>query len=340
MQASPLSVSHVIVHQLSKSEQGEASVRLRDTPLPLNAAAQRLVEQLVGLYTARLGKSFGQFEEDEASFPLPRWLRQYLQAQSLDFSGLSAQMAEALRQRLEQEALATGGYLLIAHAKEASSDSLLVALLTEAQGSALTAELDVTDCSYLDLSSLKVAGRIDLTAWQQGGERYISFLKGKGDVAQYFKQFLGCSDVVSALKETQKLVQGLGQFVESRKLQPAQRDEILERAHSYLEGLGEQDVPWSLDEVAQQVWPQEPACLRRSFDEQAIEVSGGFVPDKRAIKPLVRFKAQAQQWKLEFDRNSLRSGAVIYNKHNDTLVLYDVPEHLKRALLEGSGEDN
>ena len=44
-------------------------------------------------------------------------------------------------------------------------------------------------------NALRVAGRIDLGAWQTGGERYISFLRGRGDVAQYFKLFLGCNDL-------------------------------------------------------------------------------------------------------------------------------------------------
>ncbi|HAL37027.1 MAG TPA: hypothetical protein DCP03_02465 [Polaromonas sp.] len=48
-----------------------------------------------------------------------------------------------------------------------------------------------------------------MTAWLAGGDRYISFLKGRTDVAGYFKLFLGCNDVHLAAEESKKLLQGL-----------------------------------------------------------------------------------------------------------------------------------
>jgi len=63
-------------------------------------------------------------------------------------------------------------------------------------------------------------------------------------------------------------------------------------------------------------------------------LSSGFVPDRRALRPLVRFRASAQQWKIEFDRSSLRTGAVHYDKASNTLVLSDIPEQLRRMLLD------
>ena len=51
--------------------------------------------------------------------------------------------------------------------------------------------LSILDSPHLDMAGLQVAGRIDITAWQAGAERYISFLKGRGDVAGWFKRCLG-----------------------------------------------------------------------------------------------------------------------------------------------------
>ena len=58
-------------------------------------------------------------------------------------------------------------------------------------------------------------------------------------------------------------------------------------------------------------------------------------PRFRAIRPLVRFSASGEQWKVEFDRSSLHSGAVHYDSATDTLVLSGVPDYLKRMLEEG-----
>lgn len=328
-------IADLAVHKLIKDPHGPATVELRRGAMPKTAAAQRLVDQLCQHYAERLGKGWGRFEEDEDNFPMPRFIRQHVVDGSTDFATLTQLMMQHLQTRADQEQLSSGGHVLIARVHNGATDALLVALITETVGTAITDGLDIIESPHLDLANLRVAGRIDLTGWQHGAERYISFLKGRGDVAQYFKLFLGCNDVVIALKETQKLVQGLGQFAERQQLAPDERDQMLERAHGYLDGLGEQSEPVSLDEAAREIWPEAPASLRAALGEEHLELASGFVPDRRAIKPLVRFKASAPQWKVEFDRNSLRMGKVIYDKHSDTLVLYDVPEHLKRALLEG-----
>ncbi|QDQ28516.1 nucleoid-associated protein [Chitinimonas arctica] len=328
-------ISDLVVHKLIKDQHGPASVELRAGTMPVTASAQRLIDYLCHYYAERLGKGYGKFEDDEDNFPMPRFIRQHVIEQSIDFATLAQLMVQHLQVRAEQEQLASGGFVLFARVHNGAADCLMVALITEVVGTAITNGLDIVDSLHLDMGNLRVAGRVDLTAWQHGAERYISFLKGRGEVANYFKLFLGCNDVVIALKETQKLVQGLGQFAERQQLPPEVRDQLLQRAHGYLDELGGEGQPLSIDAVARQVWPEAPERLEAALNDESLALSTGFVPDRRAIKPLVRFKANAPQWKLEFDRSSLRSGAVIYDKHADTLVLSNVPEHLKKALLEG-----
>ncbi|MEC5399595.1 nucleoid-associated protein [Uliginosibacterium sp. H1] len=330
----PNRITALVIHRLDKEAHGEAGITLREAPCAITPAAQRLVETLCLSYGNRLGKGYGKFESDEADFPLPVWLHQYLVERSLGFAELGCRMMEELRKRAAAESLATGGYVLIAHVQDRGSDCLFVAIVSETTGTAIANGLEITDSLHLDLEKLRVAGRIDLTSWQNGAERYISFLKGRAEVAQYFKLFLGCNDVVIALKETQKLVQGLNQFADAHKLEGEARDQMMERAHLCLDELGEAGMPLALDDMVRRVWPDEPERLQRSLDREDMQLATGFVPDRRAIRPLVRFRAASPQWKLEFDRSSLRSGAVMYDRQNDRLILTEIPASLKQALLE------
>ncbi|MGQ5522124.1 nucleoid-associated protein [Chitinimonas sp. PSY-7] len=326
-------IRNLVIHHLQKDAHGPATIALRAGQLPITASAQRLVDKLCKQYGERVGKGYGRFEEDEDNFPMPRFVRQHVVEEAIDFITLAQLMMQHLLTRVEQEQLANGGHVLIARVDNGAADFLLVAIISEAVGTSMTEDLDIIETIHLDLTNLRVAGRIDLDAWRRGAERYISFLKGRGEVANYFKLFLGCNDVVVALRETQKLVQGLAQFAESQALPPTQRDQLFERAHVFLDELGDEGLPLSLDQIANKAWPDAPERLQNQLADQDLALSSGFIPDKRAIKPLVRFKANAPQWKLEFDRSSLRSGAVIYDKHSDTLVLSNIPEHLRQALL-------
>ncbi|MCK9986681.1 MAG: nucleoid-associated protein [Azoarcus sp.] len=329
-------ITHLVVHKLHRAGESPASAELRDGACRVDDAAVRLVERLCGHYADRSSKGYGRFaeEEGEEGSPLPRLVREHVVDKRLDFAALSQRMMDALRLCADEEGAEVSGYVVIARILEGATDCLWIAVVGEAVGSAVTGALDIVDCLHLDFAALPAAGRIDLTGWQRGDERYVSFLKGRSDVAPWFKRFLGCGDVVIALKETKKLVQRLSDFAETQRLEAPARDAMLERAHGYLDELGEAGSPLALDEIARKVWPEQPERLDAALASGEAPLAGGFVPDRRAIRPLVRFRAAGEQWKLEFDRASLHSGAVHYDRASDTLVLSGLPEYLKKLLQE------
>ena len=334
MTESTHTIAALVIHRLIREAEGPSRVDLRGAPNPLDDAAARLMERLCRHFAERPGKGYGHFEADERNFPMPALLRRHVQDHTLDFAALSAEMLAHLQQRIDEDKVDDGGYVLIARATVFGTDCLYVALLQETLGSTIGDGLAVHDSPHLDFAGLQVAGRIDLSAWQAGAERYIAFLKGRGDVAGWFKRFLGCTDVVIALKETKKLVETLTHFAETQQLEAPARDELMERAHLILEQMNESGAALDLAEVASQVFPDAPQKLADTLKDEALDLASGFVPDKRALRPLIRFKASAEDWKLEFDRSGLRSGSVQYDKTSNTLVLTNVPENLKKLLLE------
>ncbi len=334
MTESTHAISGLVIHRLIRAAEGPSQVELRPTANPLDEPAARLMERLCRHFAERPGKGYGWFEKDERSFPMPRLVREHAIEQSMDFATLSKEMVTQLQQRVDEDKMDEGGYVLIARATVFGADCLYVALLQEILGTVIGDGLSIQDSPHLDFSALQVAGRIDISAWQAGAERYISFLKGRGDVAGWFKRFLGCTDVVIALKETKKLVETLSHFAETQQLDAAGRDELLERAHLVLEEMGDSGAALNLEAVAGQIFPDAPQKLSATLQDEALDLASGFVPDKRALRPLIRFKASAEDWKREFERSGLRSGAVQYAKTSNTLVLTNVPENLKKLLLE------
>jgi len=334
MSESTHAISALVIHRLIREAEGPSRAELRAAPNPLDDAAVRLMERLCRHFAERPGKGYGHFEQDERNFPMPGLVRRLVREQSLDFAAFSAEMLAHLQQRVDEDKVEEGGYVLVARATVFGADCLYFALLQETLGTVIGDGLTIHDSPHLDFAGLQVAGRIDLGAWQAGAERYIAFLKGRGDVAGWFKRFLGCTDVVIALKETKKLVETLSHFADAQQLEAPARDALLERAHLVLEEMHDSGAALDLAAVAGQVFPDAPQKLAETLQDEALDLASGFVPDKRALRPLIRFKATAQDWKLEFDRASLRSGAVQYDKEANTLVLSNIPDNVKRMLLE------
>ena len=216
-------IVNLIVHKLLKDAHGNASIELRPGGVVnVTPTAQRVIEQLHKLYSERTGKGYGKFDADENNFPMSRYVRQHFIDATIDFSELTRLMMEHLKARANDQQLATGGHVLIAHVNNGATDFLLTAIVTDTIGTAITpGEMDFIDSVHLDISHFRFAGRINLTAWQAATEeRYINFLRGRGDASVYFKKFLGCDDTLIARRETQKLIEGLHQFATNQNLEP------------------------------------------------------------------------------------------------------------------------
>jgi len=330
----PNNIVHLVVHKLIKDPHGAATIELATAPITVTPSAQRLIDHLYKLYADRPGKGYGRFEDDEINFPMQVLVRNCFIENTTDFRVLTELMMQHLQFRAQQEQLSTGGYVLIAHVNNGTTDFLLVAIVTEVVGTAITQGLEIVDSVHLDMNNLRVAGRVDLTAWQSGAERYISFLKGRGEVANYFKQFLGCNDVLAALEETQKLVRCLESFATNQHLEPAARDQLFEHAYNYLGDLGRAGASISLDAFSNLLWPNAPDELRTALAFEDLQLSDGFVPDRRAIKVLMKFKGTSTHWKLEFDRRGLRTGDIRYDQDNNELILSNIPAALRNELLD------
>lgn len=330
----PNNIINLVVHKLIKDQHGAASIELAHGPIQVNASSQRLIDHLHKLYSERPGKGYGKFEDDEINFPMSRFVREHFINRTTEFLPISTLMMEHLQFRAGNEQLATGGYVLIAHVNNGANDFLLVAIVTEVLGTAINEGLEIIDTVHLDMSNLRVAGRVDLSSWQAAGERYISFLKGRGEVANYFKQFLGCNDVLVHLHETQKLIAGLESFATSQQLESAERDTLFENAYGYLDQLSRNHETINLEAFANRLWPDEPEVLRVALSSDELQLADGFIPDRRAIKSLVKFKASSAHWKVEFDRRGLRNGDIAYDRDQNKLVLSNIPAALRRELLD------
>ena len=213
-------IKHIIYHILNKEAQGSPSIDPSPTEIVPTNVHLNFLNKLVEAYSGKAGKGFGKFDADEDSYPMPRIVREYLENQ--DFYSATKRMMNTLFDRIQKQLLATGGKVFIIHFEENRSEYLLIAMLSEKTAFSTT-DWQLEEEEVLALEHLKYAGRINLTAWQAGEQRYISFLKGQGDIAQYFKSFLGCNDVLIAQQETKKLIEQLEEFATEQELDIEQK---------------------------------------------------------------------------------------------------------------------
>jgi nucleoid-associated protein len=186
---------------------------------------------------------------------------------------------------------------------------------------------------------LEPAGRVNLSGWAKGDERYIGFLKGKGEVSDYFKEFLGCDTTIQSRVETSSLVAALKSFADKQKFDSIQRDAFMERALSICDRDARAGKPVEFSTLANELHPDEPEMLSELLSDPELRLNDGFVADRRALKGLISFKKKTANWSVEFDRRALHTGKVRYSREDNTITLLDVPDDLRQELSEELRDD-
>lgn len=324
------------VHDLVRKD-GRYEVQPADRTLAVTDTTQRVIDEIYGLYNRRASKTHGRFTTQEG-YPTQDQVRDYVGDPKKDFLALTSRMMETLKAQAQARSASTGGHVLFAHFRREARDYLLVAIVNDRLSAALTSERDMRDVRHLDLDGFRFAGRINLSAWAAGEDRYISFLKGKGDVSEYFRHFLGCDSVVQDRVDTSNLVTALKDFVVSTKMPEREGNEFLGRAKAICERASRAREEIEFEALANELMPKDPKTLVDHLAHTDRALSDRFVPDRRALASLVRLRGGTKRWKVEFEREAVSDGTVVYDSERNTLTLTGLPDDLVAQLRsEGLG---
>nr|WP_275437554.1 nucleoid-associated protein [Roseomonas mucosa] len=309
--------------------------------LPVNATTQRVVDNLHDLYSKRSSKAHGHFSGDRENYPTQGYLRAYVEGEEAgDFATLTDRLMTTLHVQARRRPNASGGHVFFAHFEHEEREFLLVAIVNDKLSAALTRDFGVRDVMHLDMDGFRFAGRIDMTAWKAGEQRYVGFLRGKGDVSEYFKEFLGCEATIPDKQSTQDLVIALKEFSESQSMEGTEKDEFLSRAKAICDRTARRREEIDFQTLANELVPDDPASLVEILADPNRQLGDGFVPNVRILGTLVKYRARTPYWSIEIDRSAITEGQIFFNEEENSLVIRDLPPELAadlRAELDRDG---
>ena len=336
----PQEIRSIVIHKFEKAAHAPGTVVARHEAIAITPVVQKLVDQVHELYSHRTSKRHGRFEVDENNYPMPRYVRQWYVDGARDFLATTIDMMTTLKDRADRTQFAKGGYVLIAHLSNGAREFLLVVQLTDRAGSAIDGALNVVESVYLDVDDLRVAGRVDLTGWQTGDvDRYVSFLKGKGDVSDYFRQFLGCNTITDPAGDTRSLFRALRHFAREQALQPDEKAQFMDEAINICADLAERNEELSLDALANRLRPHDPELLKQTFARDEFRLTDGLVPSKKEANKQRSFRGRSAGWAVEIQRTALRTQEVQIDQANRRITLNEVPEPLLQKLLAWTADE-
>lgn len=340
MKGEELELHNAVIHQLSKDGASPSIIMLAEDSLDVSQTdLVGLVSDVHGVYGSRAGKRYCEFDPEITQFSIEPHLESFRDGQ-VDFYSASTSIMNVLKVHADAQNFATGGYVLIFDYSANDHRWFVVAVVNAAAGTMVDESFKVVQAPHLDTNGVRFAGRVNFDGWANGEERYVSFLSGKTtEVSQYFQKVLGCSNISSDLSDTKNLVLAVKKFAADKGLDAHQKELLLSSIHHHAGIKAAEREPLSLDTLANQVWPDDPDALRLAFSESDPPISDGFVPQKRGLSPLVRFKTGAQKWKLEFDRDAIQDETIYFDDEQQTITIRQLPVDVLERLREEFSEN-
>jgi len=337
-----MEIHNAVAHRLIKERGAKgAFVRPAESELDRSDELNELLLTVLDSYNNRSSRYSGSFEPDEENYRFSVALRTML-AGDASFLEFSSTVLERLRLKIQDVVFAGGGYLLLVRYSHQQRDFLLVAKLNAQSGAIFSDDLHrVVRADYLNLDRLQVAARIDLRAWHDGEERYLSFVlkRDKDDgPSDYFQDFVGCRVDQDSKVESRKLVQVVKDFshhlVDAGSLAAEQVPDVQRRAYDFVELVRRGDAPRleGFDQLANAVWPDEPGAFVRFLNGHADPPSAGFVPDATTLKRLsnINFKSRDLSVKMTYAYKQQH-----VRIEGNRIVIENAPDRLLQELREG-----
>jgi len=309
-----------IIHSLLKDPSGPVREKYRDELIPPSEEETEFVEKVTRLFRKhQSGRIYGNFEADTNAYPFSRLLSDCV-LNGGDFLTFSKKTAALLVARMKTIAAATGGYFFAARFSEENEDLLLILMLHQEQGHAIDDEtLSLRRSFNLQMEHLDLAARISLTHWQAAKPEPVSVVRGRKEVSDYFKNFIGLYEPRTNTQGTQKLRDFIEAWMETNQYARTDKETVREQILDYAKNR--KDQPVELDAIALLVDPNR----RDAFFTKANSTGLGaeFHIDRRSLAPWVRIIYSDPDIKLNFAKRLLQK-RVRYNKRDKTLLISNI----------------
>lgn len=360
-------LTFAIIHSLEKSKGTlSATVRTRDSVLDIQKPVIKDLAETLAKLVGKDGSSvyWGQFGTNRREGLFPSHVQPLISdSTEAAFITMSKVAMEELRAKASEEGFATGGHVCFFLYRIQTSSFLLVAMVKERGGMVLSADLEPTEITEIDLSKLHQAARVNLDRYgafleladgqsipapddsEDSTEKtYLCFInrKSQSDVAEYFVEALGCEKGVASGRTTKAVVTEIRKYVRSipeiKEKAPAVRLAVIE----HLQGQ-EDGAMVSLDKVVAVARHAVGVDLERYVDglkdhlnSEVVQIPDEFPVSAIALRSYTRISGKASRWQFSFENSALgeQDAEIIYDATEKSLKLTQLPPSMIAKVEE------
>ncbi|WP_010180381.1 nucleoid-associated protein [Aquimarina agarilytica] len=342
-----LKITRVVVHHLEKEEQStKASIEYSEHLLKIDAFAKQLILELHNSISDSSSKKNATFKENESN-SFKDDLLKYLDDSSDDRFIQFSYSLEILRQKIQKQNFAKGGYFLFCDYSVDSKHFVMVVLLRKRSGINIIRKEDnyiLDKTENVNIEKTAMAARLNFTIFKSefDDRKYLSIIttQADGNVSGYFKEWILADGLIKNSENTQHLINLLKTIDPplDEKGDSIDQLEFQKRVHDYVKTEHKGKV--NIYDISSHFYGETLSSKIKDYAETSgVVIDPEFKVSGQHWKKLITIRAKVPGIELRVDLDKLNSSNV--DVKSDRIIIYSdkLPSIIKRekqVLIENA----
>lgn len=324
-----MNLKYLIVHELKKNvTETKATVETSNDVLPIDEASLNLVSELNLRYSKQRNTkiTYATFDKPKEN-KFPKEFIKYNSNQTKDnFIKFSKESINNLRERIESNAPAKGGYLVFTDFEE-YGHYVGVYLIRNTSGvlfkkSSESNRFEINPAIHIDFEKMAMACRINMDKYQDDDGRYLGFIDVKKDeVSKFFNNWISSKDQEDNITDSKYLLYDVLKQIEppiDENNNPINREIFLEEVQNFIKNSPNRTV--ELKSLSTEFYDNEDFIQDFVF-EKNIPINSQFKADSGILKRFINIKVQAEKISLSFPPKLFNDKIKIDDTNKDMIVI-------------------
>ncbi|MDC8103436.1 nucleoid-associated protein [Chryseobacterium sp. B21-037] len=332
-----VNLKNIVIHKINKAAGDKKStLKLALKEIKVGDPERKFIYDVRESISKRSVPTHGVFEDVSSHNGFQQAIINY-KDNKIDFMQFSVESMEYYKRTIETSAPATGGFLIFADFKITDNNDeryILVLSIDNKEGYNLSEiALAIQEIQNLELNKMDLAAIINLSRWElsknPGNEikTYLTFIRGKKKISDYFQNFIGCEDKTTATESSTILLNTINSYIKEKEINDKIAKDLKGKILDYCQDCNKQKKEILLSHISFLFDEENPDDFATYASHENFGNSEVIKYDSKTLRTLKYIDYQSVDFTLKFNKRLLNT-SIKLSKDKRTITISNLPEEL------------
>ncbi len=333
-----INLKNIIVHKINKmAGEKKSTLKIADEEIKIGKAEIKFIADVRESFNKKSVPTHGVFEDEITYNGFQQAISSYKENE-IDFMQFSVNSMNYYKKVIDGSAPATGGFMIFADFQVTDNNDeryILILSINNKQGYNLNEiALSIQEIQNLELNKMDLASIINLSRWELSSnpendiKTYLTFIRGKKNISDYFQNFIGCADKTTASESSNLLVNTIEKYFKENEIPEKDAKEIKSKVLDYCQERNKSKNEILLTSISALIDENNPEKFAIFAAEERFGNNEIIKYDAKILRTLKFVEYSSQDLTIKFNKNLLGKSIKI-NESKSTITITNIPEELK-----------